>query len=108
MPENSTNQNLEKRLESLEKSLKEKDGEINSLKLNIESLEKKLDRELKERDDKITELSEKLDEMKLQSQPQPASVETNVDHAVFVNVADDTSPPPKLEHDPLILGDCLI
>lgn len=80
-----------KRVETLERALKSKDGEIETLSAKLRDVEKSFADEIKQRDVVITELSSKIDNL-----VQSTATDSN-----------DTEQE-KQEHDLLIIGDSII
>lgn len=95
---------IEKRLETLERSMKKKDDEIIELKSALRSTEKNFADELHARDAVITDLFTKIDELK-SNHPPPVVSPLETDPA---QTELGESSVTKTEHDLLVLGDSLL
>ena len=91
---------LIKRLEAVEKALKEKDAEIVDLKETIKSNELLFASELQQRDATISELDAKIENL--------TSLLPLADEVDDVAGVADSQKPPVVEHDVLLIGDSLL
>ena len=98
-----------KRLELVERALKQKDGEISDLKETLKTTEQSFESEINKRDLVISDLYAKIDSL---SNSQPAANQNSVstldgDNAARGNVT-EAEKQSIIEHDLLVIGDSIL
>lgn len=102
MPKTAAQKDIEKRLDILERTVKQKDTEIADLKSSLRATEKNFVDELNKRDLTITDLFNKIDDMKASLPPLDATISEVPDET------EESAETTKIEHDLLIIGDSLV